>query len=81
MVFKQAVSSRVLELCKEHHYTPNKLAELSTIFPTTLNPTYSLTYLSKIQSGKIFKIYTKDSSNSFLEILLICFNVFYYFNL
>ena len=36
MYFKNAVSERIYELCKEFNYTPNKLAELSSIPPTTL---------------------------------------------
>ena len=33
MLFKEAISTRILELCK---YTPNKLAEMSSIPPSTL---------------------------------------------
>ena len=55
MLFKQAVSSRVLELCKEHHYTPNKLAELSTIPPTTLNSMLS-NKVDNPSSTNIYKI-------------------------
>lgn len=36
MLFKEAVSQRILELCKIHGYTPNKLAELSATPPSTL---------------------------------------------
>ena len=55
MLFKQAVSSRILELCKEHHYTPNKLAELSTIPPTTLNSMLS-NKVDNPSSTNIYKI-------------------------
>lgn len=55
MLFKQAVSSRILELCKEHHYTPNKLAELSTIPPTTLNSMLS-NKVDNLSSTNIYKI-------------------------
>lgn len=36
MLFKEAISKRILELCSNKQYTPNKLAELSAIPPTTL---------------------------------------------
>lgn len=55
MLFKQAVSSRILELCKEYHYTPNKLAELSTIPPTTLNSMLS-NKVDNPSSTNIYKI-------------------------
>lgn len=29
MLFKEAVSQRIFELCDKYNYTPNKLAELS----------------------------------------------------
>lgn len=37
MYFHQAISKRILELCNKYNYTPNKLAELSAIAPSTLN--------------------------------------------
>lgn len=37
MYFHQAVSERILEICNQLNYTPNKLAELSGIAPSTLN--------------------------------------------
>ena len=36
MLFKEAVSQRILELCNKYDYTPNKLAELSAIPTSTL---------------------------------------------
>lgn len=36
MKFREAVTERIYELCEKHNYTPNRLAELSTIPPTTL---------------------------------------------
>lgn len=36
MLFKEAVSKRILELCNRYNYTPNKLAELSATPPSTL---------------------------------------------
>lgn len=37
MLFKEAISKRLYELCEQYNYTPNKLAEISTIPPSTLN--------------------------------------------
>lgn len=39
MDFKIAVSKRILELCKEYNYSPNKLSEMSGIAPSTLRDT------------------------------------------
>ena len=36
MKFKEAVSKRVYELCEAYNYTPNRLAEMSSVPPTTL---------------------------------------------
>ena len=36
MTFKEAVSERVFQLCNKYNYSPNRLAELSTVPPTTL---------------------------------------------
>ena len=36
MLFKEAISKRILELCDQCDYTPNKLAEMSAIAPSTL---------------------------------------------
>lgn len=36
MLFKEAISKRIYELCLLHDYTPNKLAELSSVPPSTL---------------------------------------------
>lgn len=36
MLFKEAVSNRIIELCNKYNYTPNKLAEMSAIPPSTL---------------------------------------------
>ena len=36
MLFKEAVSSRIIELCNKYNYTPNKLAEMSAVPPSTL---------------------------------------------
>lgn len=37
MYLKEATSKRIIELCNEYHYTPNKLAEMSRIAPSTFN--------------------------------------------
>ena len=69
MLFKEAVSQRILELCDKYNYTPNKLAELSAIAPSTLrallanqvdNP--SSTIIFKI--CKTLKINLKDFFDS-----------------
>ena len=36
MLFKEAITKRVLNLCNENNYTINKLAEMSYIPPSTL---------------------------------------------
>lgn len=36
MLFKEAVSKRIYELCDIYNYSPNRLAEMSSIPPTTL---------------------------------------------
>ena len=36
MLFKEEITLRILELCNKYNYTPNKLAELSAIAPSTL---------------------------------------------
>ena len=69
MLFKEAVSQRIFELCDKYNYTPNKLAELSAIPPSTLrallannvdNP--SSTVIFKI--CKTLKIELKEFYNS-----------------
>ena len=41
MDFKEAISNRILELCKKYNYSPNKLSEMSGIAPSTLRDTIS----------------------------------------
>lgn len=36
MLFKEAVSTRIIELCNKYNYTANKLAGMSYIPPSTL---------------------------------------------
>mgnify|MGYP003195907595 CR=1 FL=1 len=66
MLFKEAITLRILELCNKYNYTPNKLAELSAIAPSALlannvdNP--SSTIIFKI--CKTLKIELKDFYDS-----------------
>ena len=36
MLFKEAITLRILELCNKYNYTPNNLVELSAIVPSAL---------------------------------------------
>jgi transcriptional regulator with XRE-family HTH domain len=69
MTFKKALSMRIEELCSNKKITINKLAEMSTIPPSTLrdivnckveNPSSSVIY----QICKVFKISLKDFFDS-----------------
>ena len=71
MLFKEAISKRILELCDQYDYTPNKLAEMSAIAPSTLralisnkvnNPSSYVIY----KICKTFKISLNDFYNSSL---------------
>ena len=65
MLFKEAVSSRILDLCKQYNYTPNRLAEMSAIPPSTLRALLS----NKVENPKIcrtLKIDIKEFYNSTL---------------
>ena len=56
MFFKEALNQRILELCYKYNYTPNKLAELSAIAPSTLRALLA----NKVENSSstiIFKIY------------------------
>ena len=53
MQFKEAVSKRILELCDKYHYSPNKLAEMSTIPPTTLRSMLA----NKVDNPSSYNIY------------------------
>ena len=55
MLFKEAVSSRILDLCKQYNYTPNRLAEMSAIPPSTLRALLS-NKVENPSSHLIFKI-------------------------
>lgn len=69
MLFKEAVSQRVLDLCKTYGYSPNKLAEMSATPPSTLramlanqvdNPSSYIIY----KICKLLKIEIKDFYDS-----------------
>lgn len=53
MFFREAVSNRIYELCDKYNYTPNKLAEMSTIPPTTLRSTLS----NNVENPSAYNIY------------------------
>ena len=55
MLFKEAITLRILELCNKYNYTPNKLAELSVIAHSTLRALLAHT-IDKPSSTIIFKI-------------------------
>ncbi len=69
MLFKEAVSERIYELCDKFKMTPNRLAELSTVPPTTLrsmlanNVTNTSSYVI-YKICKVFKIELKDFFDS-----------------
>lgn len=53
MMFKEAISKRILELCDKYNYTPNKLAEMSAIAPSTLRALLS----NKVSNPSSYIIY------------------------
>ena len=73
MLFKQAVSTRILELCNKYNYTPNRLAELSAVPPSTLrallankveNPSSYIIYkICKTLKIKVKDFYDSDLFN------------------
>mgnify|MGYP001851138598 CR=1 FL=1 len=69
MLFKEAISNRIIELCNKYDYSPNKLAEMSAIPLSTLrsllsnsveNPSSTIIY----KICKTLKITLKDFYNS-----------------
>lgn len=69
MLFKEAISTRIYELCDKYNYTPNKLAEMSAIPPSTFrallankvdNPSSTIIY----KVCKTLKISLKDFYDS-----------------
>ena len=73
MLFKQAVSTRILELRNQYNYTPNRLAELSAVPPSTLrallankveNPSSYIIYkICKTLKIKVKDFYDSDLFN------------------
>lgn len=55
MLFKEAISKRIYELCDDNKITPNKLAELAAVAPSTLQDMLSLK-VSNPSSYIIFQI-------------------------
>lgn len=55
MTFKEAISKRIYELCTKYNYSPNKLAELSAIPPSTLRATLA-NRVDNPSATNIFKI-------------------------
>ena len=53
MLFKEAVSKRIYELCETYNFTPNKLAEMSAVAPSTLQDMLSL----KVNKPNAYVIY------------------------
>ncbi len=53
MLFKEALSKRIYELCEKHKYSPNKLAELSAIPPSTFRALLA----NKVENPSAFIIY------------------------
>lgn len=73
MLFKEAVSQRIYDLCDKYDYTPNKLAELSAVAPSTLramlankvdNPSSYIIYkICKTLKIKLKDFYDSDLFN------------------
>lgn len=55
MLFKEAVSARIYELCNKYDYTPNKLSELSSI-PNTTFESMLLNRVTNPSARNIYKI-------------------------
>jgi len=55
MLFKETVSKRIFELCDTYGYSPNKLAEMSTVPPSTLRATLA-TKVENPSASIIYKI-------------------------
>lgn len=53
MLFKEAIGKRIYELCNKNNYSPNKLAELSVIAPSTLQDMLTL----KVSNPSSYVIY------------------------
>ena len=75
LLYKEAVSKRIYELCTMYNYTPNKLAELSAIAPSTLQDML----LCKVENPSSYIIYKicktlKISLDSFYKCELFNFD-------
>lgn len=53
MLFKEAVSKRIYDLCDQYNYSPNKLAEMSAVPPSTLRDMLA----SKVSNPSSYVIY------------------------
>ena len=53
MLFKEAVSERIFNLCEQYNYSPNRLAEMSAIPPSTLRAMLS----NKVDNPSAYNIY------------------------
>lgn len=77
MLFKEAVSQRIYDLCDKYDYTPNKLAELSAVAPSTLRAMLA----NKVDNPSSYIIYKicktlKISLKEFFESDLFNFDRF-----
>lgn len=53
MLFKEAVSERIFNLCDKYNYSPNRLAEMSAIPPSTLRAMLA----NKVENPSAYNIY------------------------
>ena len=53
MLFKEAVSKRIFNLCNKHNFSPNRLAEISAIPPSILRAMLS----NKVDNPSTYNIY------------------------
>lgn len=53
MLYREAVSQRIFELCDKYNYSPNKLAELSATAPSTLRSLLA----NKVENPSSYIIY------------------------
>ena len=74
MLFKEAISKRILELCDQYDYTPNKLAEMSAIAPSTLRALIS----NKVNNPSSYVIY--KICKTFKISLIDFFTITSYYN-
>ena len=67
MLFREAVSERIYELCDKFKMTPNRLAELSTVSPTTLRSMLAnnVTNPSSYVIYKVCKVFKRELKDFF----------------